>query len=413
MITTNFRKSKVGLLFILALFIIMAFRIEMVSANAPPDSQQIAHDAGLAFVSSLARHWNPGWTDVRLTNPRPTYELDGEEIGYRFTIKQGSNTVGTLIVGSQDFSYRPLELVPLAPLDAPDSDELSDAIDRDLDLDEETGPTGHTGEPIHSDKLLYIGYQRKYELYEIDGSEFAFDLVDRSIMPKDELQSSLSQTDGDSNQGNTGAVRGPSGASRASSGGGYWSAWEVLTGVPIHGQYSSQVDAQYKPNNCGPTTGAMIVDYYRIQQNYSSFDSWTDNHDTLYDTMDTDNWCPLVSCPGTPPGYFARGWREYADDKGYDFSYSVTPGWAFGQTWNKVTGSIDDERPLAVMFASCGSAPDWHWNAIKGYGTWVDGDGDETDYMVVNDPGGSNGFDGIVSWSANWRCLTLVTLEAD
>ena len=26
----------------------------------------------------------------------------------------------------------------------------------------------------------------------------------------------------------------------------------------------------------------MIVDYYRIQLNYTLFDSWTDNHDALY-----------------------------------------------------------------------------------------------------------------------------------
>ena len=134
--------------------------------------------------------------------------------------------------------------------------------------------------------------------------------------------------------------------------------------------------------------------------------------------MDTDNWCGGSVCAGTPQGKFRSGWKKYAKDKGYSFRTTiVTPVLTIGQEWNKVKESIDDDRPLGVMFSSCHSAPDWHWNAIKGYGTWVHADGKETDYMVVNDPANDpedndvKGFDGIVSWSSNWRCLVLVLIE--
>ena len=238
-----------------------------------------------------------------------------------------------------------------------------------------------------------------FEVYEVGGQEVAFDLVNRTMRLKAELRNYLSSP-----------IERRNSNSRDTA---YWSAWEVIAGVPLYGQSSDDVDDDYKPKNCGPTSGAMIVDYYRIQLNYTLFDSWTDNHDALYDTMDTNNWCWPYSCPGTLPGLFATGWTDYADDQGYDFDYSVKPGWGWGQTWNEVTESIDDDRPLGVMFAACGSAPDFHWNAIKGYGTWVDSNGNTTDWMVVNDPAGTDGFDGIVSWSANWTCLTLVTLEPD
>ena len=157
----------------------------------------------------------------------------------------------------------------------------------------------------------------------------------------------------------------------------------------------------------------MIVDYYRVELGYSDFDDWTDNHDELYDYMKTDHYCGVKICPGTTQGFFASGWKKYAKDKGYSFRTTiVTPVLTIGQEWNKVKESIDDDRPLGVMFWKlCGSAPELHWNAVKGYGTWVDADGKETDYMAVNDPAGEDGSDGIVSWSSNWRCLILVLIE--
>ena len=364
------------------------------ASGAPP--VDAAQNAGLAFVTSVAPKWKPGWTNISLTNPQEVYGLDGAEVGYLFAVQQGSEVVGTLVIGGEGSSYHPFELVAQAPPSSPDSDELSKVIENDL------SPQLHKVTPRSTGRLFYLGYRGIYEIYEIAGEDFAFDLVDRTIRPSAELGSNLSQT---------GTVS-KSGSFALDSEEGHWSDWEVIDGVPIYGQLSSDVDKKFQPDNCGPTTEAMIVDYYRVELGYSDFDGWTDNHDTLYDTMNTNGWCKPSKCRGTSQGYFASGWKKYAKEKGYSFRTTVvTPALTIGQEWNKVKESIDDDRPLGVMFSWCHSATDWHWNAIKGYGTWVNTDDEVTDYMVVNDPAGKNGSDGIVSWSSNWHCLVLVLIE--
>ena len=275
-----------------ALTLLLAVGTVSASGAPPVDAAQ---NAGLAFVTSVAPKWKPGWTNISLTDPRAVHGLDGAEVGYLFAVQQGSEVVGTLVIGGEGFSHRPFELVAKAPPSAPDPDELAKVIGTDLspELHEATArPTG---------RLVYLGYQRVYEIYEIDDQDFAFDLVNRTIRPSAELSSNLSRAGAASS----------SGSDAPDSDEGYWSDWEVIDGVPIHGQYSDEV-FDYQPNNCGPTTGAMIVDYYRVELGYSDFDGWTDNHDELYDYMDTDNWCGGSVCAGTPQGKFRSGWKKYA-----------------------------------------------------------------------------------------------------
>ena len=393
--TTYARTLKMAVVVTLALLLVMVFSVATSLRNESATSQSLAHDAGLDFVSSVASSWHSNWTNISLANPVVLYGLNDEEVGYQFAVQSNASIVGTIVVGNQDFSYQPLELVSRVPLQSPTATELSEAVERDFQPSR--------SDPVSSDKTLYLGYQKQYELYEVDSQEVAFHLEDRTLVLKSELEDSLSRP-----AGSTASY----GTTLRASGDGYWSVWEVISGVPIYGQSSDDVDDEYKPNNCGPTTGAMIVDYYRVEESYSDFDSWVTNHDTLYDTMNTDDWCPHDACEGTLPTGFKSGWLEYADDKGYDFLGRTSNGWP-GDKWGDIKDSIDDDEPLAVMYRACDDAPEWHWNAVKGYGTWVDGGGDETDYMVVNDPGGSDGFDGIVSWSANYRCLNLAFLEPE
>ena len=361
-------------------------------------------------MTSALTHWDKGWTNVTLTDARPIYDLDGDEIGYRFSVQSNSSVVGTVVVGGEDFSYRPFELIPVSDKAAPDATELATIIERDLDR------TTYSGQPTFSDKLLYLGYSQKYELYEIGGQEVAFHLEDRRMAPKSDLTSSLAAAKSEGGHNGLQSVvaaaeLGFDSISTRTASGDDWEDWEEISGVPIYGQYSSDVDSNYKPNNCGPTTGAMIVDYYRLEEDFDDFDDWTDNHDALYDEMRTDD-CP--PCVGTPPGFFVGGWEDYADDKGYDFDANsdIPP-----VSWNSIVSSIDDERPMAVMFAWCSDAPDWHWNAIKGYATWIDADDNEIKYMINNDPGrdadGNDGFESLVNWEANDHCLVLVDIEED
>ena len=409
---TNSRILRIGAFVVPVLLLIGIISMRAISTDSTPQAETLARTAGLNFVTSAETHWNKGWTNISLTDARPVYDLAGDEIGYRFSVRSGSSVVGTIVVGDEDFSYRPFELVPVAHRGAPNATELATVIQRDLDR------TTYTGQPTFSNKLLYLGYHRKFELYEIGGQEVAFHLDERMIMPKSELSSSLIVSKLDIDHNDSQSVASGTGlgfdaiSTLTTDDDGEWIDWEKISGVPVYGQLSA--DEQYRPNNCGPTTGAMIVDYYRLEENFDDFDGWTENHDTLYDLMDTDDWCSPGPCPGTLSGRFANGFEEYADDKGYDFDASVDRRSSGNKKWNKVTDSIDDERPMGVMFSlTCSSAPTLHWNAIVGYGTWRDLNDNDFDYIFTNDPAGSSGHEALVSWWDNYGCTTLVDIEED
>ena len=410
---TNSRALRIGAFVVPVLLLIGIISMRAISTDSTPQAETLARNAGLGFVTSAETRWNRGWSNITLTDARSVYDLAGDEIGYRFSVRSGSSVVGTIVVGGEDFSYQPFELIPVSDRAAPNAAELTKVVERDLDR------ATFTGRPTFSNKLLYLGYSQKYELYELGGQEVAFHLGERRMTPKSELSSSLRTASSDSGDDDLQSIAAATGlgfgqiSTRTT--GDDWEEWEEISGVPIYGQYSDEVDNDtYGYNTCGPTTGAMIVDYYREEEDFDDFDSWTDNHDTMYYLMDTDDWCWPGPCPGTLPARFASGWEAYATTKGYDFDTDVD---IVSASWNTVVSSIDDERPLAVMFAQCQSAPNWHWNAIKGYATWIDADDNEIEYMITNDPGrdddGNDGFEAVVSWSANSNCLALVEIEED
>ena len=93
----------------------------------------------------------------------------------------GSDVVGTIVVGGEDFSYQPLSWFRLHTERLRTQLNLPKVIERDLDRET------YSGQPTSSDKLLYLGYYRKFELYEIGGQEVAFHLDERMMVPKSEL----------------------------------------------------------------------------------------------------------------------------------------------------------------------------------------------------------------------------------
>ena len=404
---TNSRALRIGAFVVPVLLLIGIISMRAISTDSTPQAETLARNAGLGFVTSAETRWNRGWSNITLTDARSVYDLAGDEIGYRFSVRSGSSVVGTIVVGGEDFSYQPFELIPVSDRAAPNAAELTKVVERDLDR------ATFTGRPTFSNKLLYLGYSQKYELYELGGQEVAFHLDDRRMTPKSELTSSLTSARTGGGHSETQRVLAVKGlgfdaiSTLTTDDDGYWEEWEKIYGVPVYGQYSDDVDDNFKPNNCGPTTGAMIVDYYRLEEDFDDFDSWTDNHDELYDHMDTDNWCSPNICPGTPEGKFASGFEDYADDKGYDFDATVD------LSFSTVITSIADDRPMGIMFSSCQSAPDWHWNALIGWGIWVDEDGYEHNYIITKDPGGYGGFEAVISWSENHQCLIMVEIEED
>ena len=182
---TNSRILRIGAFVVPVLLLIGIISMRAISTDSTPQSESLARAAGLDFVTSAETHWNKGWTNISLTDARPMYDLAGDEIGYRFSVRSGSSVVGTIVVGDEDFSYQPLELIPVSDKAAPNATELARVIERDLDRET------YTGQPTSSNKLLYLGYSQKYELYEIGGQEVAFHLEERRMTPKSDLTNSL------------------------------------------------------------------------------------------------------------------------------------------------------------------------------------------------------------------------------
>ena len=140
-------------------------------------------------------------------------------------------------------------------------------------------------------------------------------------------------------------------------------------------------------NNCGPTSGSMIVGYYKEEQGYGDFDGWTDCHSDeycdggLYDTMDCNDWLPISW--GVIPEDAGPGWIDYAEICGYDeyddFVTRDEDKFPDGNSYEEIKSYIDIESPFMIMFQLLSPYTDLHWCALYGYD-------DAADEIWIADP---------------------------
>jgi hypothetical protein len=123
--------------------------------------------------------------------------------------------------------------------------------------------------------------------------------------------------------------------------------------------------------NCGPTSGAMIMEYWR--QWCPNLPDWCDDQNELYITM----LCNHPPHPGVLPSDFGPGIEQFADKYGYSFGSSCT----CPVSYYTIQNDIYNGRPLGLLFTIPPDPyPEWHWNAVKGYDT------DGGNYAITNDP---------------------------
>ncbi len=147
-------------------------------------------------------------------------------------------------------------------------------------------------------------------------------------------------------------------------------------------------------NNCGPTSGAMIAEYYRSSRGWTILPNWPDDHNYLYQSMHTNQF---LWFNGTMPQYAGPGFTAYMASRGYYFSTSWNTASISENSYIKTR--IDAQQPVLILFWGTPPYAQWHYCAVSGY--WID---DYGWYLIVNNPWG---YSDLVNWGSNWYGVSL------
>jgi len=328
----------------------------------------LARQSGQSFIVTRTEVF-PDWANASLSEGYVFHGLRGEVNAYMFTINSEEKKIGRIVVGSSDYNYSIMEAGDSLPPSLPTSDELIDSANKDLGI-------SLTMTQKVTPNLVYLGYDSFVALYKIGQITVAYDLQIKKTILASELKNSIA-TPEEYKEQTIGAK-------------------STLTfqykslPVPVRNQNGIGYS-----NNCGPTSGAMIAEYYKYYRGKTGLLDWHDDHDRMYQTMYTNQF---LWFNGTMPWYAGPGFVTYAAENGYYFSTS----WHAAYSWdnNTIKNCIDVQQPIMILFWSGAPYATWHYCAIRGY--WID---DAGWYMIVNNPWG--GYTDLVSWSANWGYSSL------
>ena len=151
-------------------------------------------------------------------------------------------------------------------------------------------------------------------------------------------------------------------------------------------------DTNYLCNNCGPVSGAIILNY------------WDKNgYDDLQFNFDRENGVYLTTCLwndmktsciwGTPPGNYANGICNHANiiHNGYNCNYRFNYNINWDPKYGDVCNEINNSRPLGILVKYI-SGP-FHWITCYGYYFGYGGY-----YIYVRDGYGDGNV--VVNWDA-------------
>ncbi len=358
--------------FVLALVLLVSTIALGGAAAATASDVEQARRSGQSFVDNATILY-PEWRGAHLAGGEAYNNLEGRVNAFMFPIQKNGQALGRIVVGSSLYGYDVLEAGAAPPPSIPDVSEVKSAIERDLGI--QVGEKD-IGEP----QLVDLGYDFYLGVYDVKGQSIAFDLRVRRVALTSTLKDRLIAPEQYNVQ--KGDVQ-PLG----------WVEWFSLP-LPIRNQNDPIIPPDKRNNNnCGPTSGAMIDEYYKQSRGYSNFDNWADDHNRLYETMHTNTG----GGPGTMPWYAGPGFTAYAAEKGY--SFGTTWGFPSYGDYNLIKSYIRALQPIMIMFWGGAPYAQWHYCALKGYGIY-----DTTKYLAINNPWG---YGDIVNWDANWAYVTI------
>ena len=323
---------------------------------AQVSDRELAMEAAETFVVDTGLMIFPEWANAKLSEGEAYTDLRGNLVSYVFAVSVDGKPNGRVVVGSSVYEYGVLQAGP-GPLPVlPTVSEITTL------LGVQVAP-----EPAR----MYLGYDRFYAQYEVGGRIACFDLLagtridlkqlTPSIASPEEYKKTLDAPDG------------------------HFQSSVLLYDNPLPVPLQAQYNGGQWPNDCGPTTGAMIGEYYKSW--FSGLWSWDSDHHDMFCKMYCNNWFPGYT--GTAPWNFGPGFVAYAEARGY---YGWTTDWCVDGSFARIQTEIDGGRPLGLMFSYFAPYASWHWCAIKGY--------TGTDSVLINNPANGGHCDSI-SWAAN------------
>lgn len=350
---------KRKLLIVLSVILTLTLLLTSVAFAAGGNKEvALAQEAGQAWLDRTVELTGEPveWAGAHLTTPQVCYDLNGKPNAYMFAMENDGEVVGHIVIGSSGYGYPMLEAADVPPPSIPSADEVKSTMERDLGREVEK-----IGNPT---RLLYLGFDNLYAVYQADRQEVAVNLkFDFAILASDLKTAMPSPEDYKTNNE---AIE--------------LSRPEQLQGtgdnaLPLASTYKYLLMSAYCVSGkcyCGPSSGVSIGRYYREVKGYSNLPANCNIYNYCYNPM----YDKLVNCNGGRlpvfPGEYWPAFKCMTEQAGYNNFNCVIDSWpTAGDYWNRVA-DINNNWPIALF---CWNFyyledPDMdtpHWMAIRGY----------------------------------------------
>jgi len=367
------------LVIVLAVVLTLSLSLTNVSFAAGGKKEvALAQQAGQVWLdSTVALTGEPQeWIGACLTAPQVCYNLKGDLNAYIFAIENNGEVVGYIIVGSSAYGYPVFEAGDGAPPSIPSADGVKSTLERELGLKVE-----EIGNPT---RLLLLGWDKLFAVYQVDRQEVAVDLKVDFAMPAWNLTAVDTMPSPEVYKANMEATEQSKPEALASS---TWTGESTASYIRNEltmpkwcsgcygGCYGSCCFSPplYEGQQvcwCGPTSGVIIGHYYRTQRGYTGLPSNCNLYCELWNAMKTDN------NGGTSIFNYGPGFVGVAQNHNYsNFRYytQICPSLNF--YWN-IVNYIDWGYPTAmcatIFYDDVGGDPTFppkkgHFVVIKGY----------------------------------------------
>lgn len=348
---------------VIVLAVVLALSLSLTGATFAAGGKNevaLAQKSGQAWLDSTVEPLE--WIGARLTTPQVCYDLKGKTNAYMFTIENSGQVVGHIIVGSSAYGYPVFEAADCPPPSIPSADEVKSTLQRDLGLKVE--------EISNPSRLLYLGFDHLFAVYEAGGQEVTVNLVFDFAMSAANLKAAMpSPEEYKARKKATGEA-----ISELLENSDYSSL-----SLPESGYYRLTMSYYSTPGRrwCGPCSGVSIGRYYRDHKwpGYGDLPDNVDMYDYLYDSMEADKHGGVVYSWDYGPGFL-----DMTSHYGYNNFEYYGDYWPSHGDYENIVIYINNGWPTALAAAHWDDEltgdppgdPDWpppggHWIAIRGY----------------------------------------------
>ena len=316
------------------------------AALGPSQEAEAAKGAGEAWLQkiSLLSDELSAWRGATLGSPQAFYGLDGQINSYLFAIEGQGGVVGHVLVGSAAYGYPIFEAGANPPPQIPTAAEARAAL-------ASVGLAVTQAQVSSPARLLHLGVDQLYALYEINSEGIAINLASQKAFEAAELKMGMFIPEGyaESQKQLLGSVPATPAMQPTSSGGG-------ASMLPMHHMCSKpQPPAPDGIGWCGPCSGASIGVYYRDIKAYSKLPDDA--------TMYTELKAGMGGMGPVVGSAYGPGFLYMTDKSGYyNFTFYDDLSLSADDYWS-VVSDIDSGWPSGLL----NYINDWHWRAIRGY----------------------------------------------